>query len=129
MTENMIWLIIAIYCEAANQSLETNVKIGHAVLNRTIKRRMSIKEVVSEPHQFPWYQEILNGNKVLGGNSQEVDALVKAAEAASICYEERNAGYYFHLVDHFYSDDIDEPYWASSMKYAGKFDNFYFFRS
>ena len=129
MTENFLWLIIAIYFEARNQSFDTKVKIGHAVMNRVKRRGISVKEVVAEPNQFPWYNKILTGEKVIGGDKQEVDALIVCAEAAFRVEKDRMNGEFFFDCDHFYDDSIEKPYWAPSMTYLGKYDDFYFFKS
>jgi spore germination cell wall hydrolase CwlJ-like protein len=125
MTSNFIWLILAIYFEARNQHPSVQVKIGHAVMNRTITRSLSVKGVVAQKFQFPWYRQIQQGTKRV----KDMDALVRSAKSADECMKQRMNGIYFYGADHFFDDSISAPSWAKKLHSLGKFGSFYFFRS
>jgi spore germination cell wall hydrolase CwlJ-like protein len=125
MIENMTWLILAIYFEARNQHPSVQVKIGHAVMNRTITRSLSVKGVVAQKFQFPWYRQIQQGTKRV----KDMDALVQCAKSAAKVHRERVNGIYFYGADHFFDDSISAPSWAKKLHSLGKFGSFYFFRS
>jgi spore germination cell wall hydrolase CwlJ-like protein len=125
MTSNFIWLILAIYFEARNQDPSVQVKIGHTIMNRTIKRSLPVKSVVAQDFQFPWYKELEDGKQVV----KDMDALIQCAESAFKVQQERMDGIYFFGANHFYDDSISAPYWAASMHSIGKYGNFYFLRS
>ena len=121
--ESVVWMSFCIYYEARNQPLEAQIMVGHTCLNRSVKRKMTVKEVIQQPKQFSWYSR---GFVPL---PRETEAFIKAMEAAVKVYFRHYCGMRLGGVDHFYSDDIDTPYWASGMKRLGKVGAFYYFRS
>jgi spore germination cell wall hydrolase CwlJ-like protein len=120
--ENITWLVLCIYFEARGENHETKVKVAQVVMNRTIQRSQSIKEVVTAPKQFEWY----NGGSI--PEIKEPEVLWRCVQAALSCVKRRSMGDTFGGANHFFDDSIKPPSWAKTMKYLGKSGSIHFFK-
>ena len=113
--ENLLWLMLCVYFEAAGEPIEDKKKVGHVILNRVAKSDHSVKDVVLKPWQFSW----LNNNKRPPITSYE--ALSECLEAVAMVCTERLDGKDFFGADHYYSPKSmipknSVPSWVASMK-------------
>jgi spore germination cell wall hydrolase CwlJ-like protein len=123
MIENMMWLAFCVYFEARGEPIKTQVAVAHVILNRANTRKESVKTIIIQPHQFSWYKwDSLPAIK-------DYNAFVNCCESVYECLRERLNGETFKGADHFYSDDIKEPYWAVAMEPIKKIGRIYFFKS
>lgn len=122
MIESLFWITICVYFEARGESFGCQKGVAHVVMNRAERKGKSVKEVIKEPHQFEWYKGYIPTIK-------EFNSLIQCAESVNIALAERLRGNTFKDADHFYSTDIQEPYWAKSMKEIAHIGNMRFFKS
>ena len=122
--EGFIWMTFCVYFEAENQPQPAREMVCHSILNRAVKRKLTYKEVVREKGQYSWY------NKRVIPPVKNGLVFIECAQAVLKSYFNHSFGYNYGGVDHFFSDDIEEPYWVPSMsEKLGKVGAFYYFRS
>ncbi|EKD40414.1 MAG: Cell wall hydrolase, SleB [uncultured bacterium] len=54
LLEGLLWLTLNVYHEARSEPQIGQIAVAHVTLNRANEKRLPIKEVVQEPHQFSW---------------------------------------------------------------------------
>ena len=119
----IFWLTMNLYFEARGESLEGKVAVCHVVMNRTVKRRKSVEEVIRESQQFSWY----NGN-VVPPVYQPME-LIRCIEALFVFFGERMRGLNLSGADHYFNPYLVLPSWAKSMVKIGLIGNHEFYRS
>ena len=120
--EEKFYLSVCIYHEARGEPVEGQIAVGHVILNRVIKRKKSIKEVVLQPYQFSWANEGMPPIK-------DYISFIECMNVADIVLEERKIGEYFYGSDHYFADNIDPPSWSKSMTFIKKIGRHLFFKS
>ena len=123
--ESFTWLTLCIYFEARSQDIEGMKYVGHIVINRVRKEKKSVKEVVLRPYQFSW----TNKNDPQGRIINDLDALYRAAEAATLVAEERLMGRDFFGVDHYFNWKQVSPSWKNSMVLVKRHGDHEFYRA
>jgi len=120
--ENITWMVLCIYFEARGENIETKIGIAHVVMNRSVSRHKSFKDVVTEDKQFSWY----NGGSI--PEIEEPEVLWRCVRAAWICMVRRASGDTFKGANHFYDDSIKPPWWSFTMKKVGKLGKMHFYK-
>ena len=124
MIETLVYMTVCIFFEARSECFDAKMMVGHSILNRSVRRKLTPAEVVKQPKQYSWYHERTQTIKI-----RDIEDLLKCAEVAVKCYARHQVGLRLGKVDHYYDDSINPPYWAASMKPLGKVGAFYYFKS
>ena len=122
--ESFAWLILCIYFEARGQTFSEKVKVGHVVINRSIQKDKSIREVIQQPYQFSFYTELKKGRMKI----TEFDAYVECVQAAAQVEQEQDRGMNFYRANHYHDHSIDPPTWTRAMVVVGETEDFTFYR-
>lgn len=110
MITNLLWLSMCIYFEARGETEAGQIAVAHVVMNRVERRGLSVKDVVTQPRQFSWYDP--NKHIVIGN----INAYIRATEAAYECLDERMNGKTLRGCDHYHATWLERvPYWANEM--------------
>lgn len=124
-SEDILWLARNIYFEARSEAMHGKMVVAFVTLNRVCNPHFpsGIKEVVTQPFQFSWY----NDKKV--PNIKNTKAWEQCLVVANMAIDLYNSmaesdGWDFdgiaHGATHYYADYIPEPYWAPSYEFVGK---------
>lgn len=124
LVSNFMWLTLCIYFEARSEGVEGMVAVGHVILNRVEKRDISIESVVKQPSQFSWTL----ANDPQKRTVNDIDSLVRAAEAATKVCEERMDGKDFFGANHYFNWKQVLPEWAKSMKLVKRIGDHDFYK-
>ena len=54
LLEGLLWLTLNVYHEARSEPQIGQVAVAFVTLNRANEKRLPIKDIVQEPHQFSW---------------------------------------------------------------------------
>lgn len=123
MIEQTTWLAICIYHEARGESTEGKIAVGHVILNRLRKEKVSVKEVVLRPWQFSW------ANKGSRPAITDYTALSESMKAAIACFSERLEGNNLSDADHYFANYITPPAWSRNMIQIAAIGKHIFYRS
>jgi spore germination cell wall hydrolase CwlJ-like protein len=125
--EDRHWLALNIYFEARSENLHGKMAVAFVTMNRVIKNKNhwpdTIKEVVTQPWQFSWY----NSKKVPPITEQSAWEDAKHIADLSIeLYNTMAESEEFEVdgitkgSDHYFADYIAMPSWAKKMKFNAK---------
>jgi len=120
---DLLWLAINSYHEARGEPNQGISAVCHVVINRTIRRNMTVKEVILQRWQFSWTN--LKPLPVIG----DYEALEKCSMGAAQCIIDREQGITLGDADHYFADYITPPKWANKMEYICKIGKHLFFKS
>ena len=114
MKESDLYIALTIYHEACNESTRGKVGIGHVILNRVIRRNLSVKNVIFQPLQFSCYNQ---GIKPI----TDPEKFFRCCQAVNLVREERNMGLSFDHATNYHADYMDPfPSWIKNMRRIGK---------
>ena len=112
--EDLFWMAINAYHEARGEGYDGIKAVCHVVLNRSVKRKQRVKDVVFEKSQFSWTIQ-KPAPKIL-----DKDAFYECQRAAEDAFSEHVNGDDLHGADHYYAfsgpNKIKEPYWVKAGK-------------
>jgi N-acetylmuramoyl-L-alanine amidase len=122
LSDHKFWLAINLYHEARGECLEGQIAIGHVVINRALKKGVTVKDVILKPFQFSWH----NGNKFppIG----DYEALASCLNASEEIINERLSGKDLWRADHYFNPWKVTPKWAEKMKFIKRVGNHDFYR-
>lgn len=111
LTEQILWLAINAYFEAAGEPMDGKVAVTHVVLNRAFKNKRSVKEVLIRDNQFSW----VPSTKSIPTIKYPKDLIV-CVEAVYECLEQRLNGNTLSDANLYYNFTKVKPYWAEDDK-------------
>ncbi len=120
--ENLYWISLCLYHEARGEPRNGQIAVAHVIMNRAIKRGMSVKEIILQPHQFSW----VNDNRP--DNVQNHKAFVICKESVAEARREQLEGKNFQGANHYFADYIPAPSWAKDMTLVEKIGKHLFYR-
>jgi len=120
---SIYWVSLCVYHEARGESEEGKIAVAQVILNRAEQRRMSVKEVILQPHQFSWVND---------GNPNDIknhSAFVSCMGAVLKCLERRMDGDTVFGANLYHSYTVS-PYWADKkgVKHLKSIDNHLFYK-
>lgn len=129
MEENMtgsdiLWLALCIFFESRGEPLEGQVAVAHVIVNRAEERKLSIEDVVKEPHQFQWY----NKDTMAAVVFTELGTFFDCVAVVYKCANERLKGKTLRGANHFYNPHVVNPAWAKEMTIVRQIGNHLFLR-
>lgn len=116
--EAVLWLTLNLYHEGRGEELIGQQAIIHVTLNRAKKRRLSIKETVTQPFQFTW---TINNNIMPNDPISFINNLNTVIKTISDIDFTGGATHY-HLAS------IPDPYWAKDMKFIATIGKHKFYK-
>lgn len=122
--ENLVWISLCVYFEARSEPNQAQLMVAHSIFNRSIKRKLTPKQVIQQPHQYSWYEGFKGRNLQV----EDWESFIKAVQIALWAFVRHKLGLRMGGVDHYYDDSINTPSWAAAMKPLGKLGAFYYFR-
>jgi hypothetical protein len=128
LLEQIMWLAVCLYHEARGETVEGQLAVGHAIMNRVNNKDMSVKKIVLSPWQFSW----ANISTVQGQPLPPVEnylAFIECQHSALVCLIERLEGKDFNGADHYFNPSIVLPSWADSMDFIASVGGHDFYRS
>ena len=126
-SEDLMYLALNIFHEAASEPEDGKIAVGHVVMNRTKLKKFpnTVKEVVLQEKQFSW----TNKDKRPKIHFSEYPALAECFKAAKTVLEmHENMGLLYDGADHYHANYCS-PYWISSMVCVRKIGAHIFYRS
>jgi N-acetylmuramoyl-L-alanine amidase len=120
--DHKFWLAVNLYHEARGEPLDGQIAIGHVVINRALKKGVTVKDVILKPWQFSWH----NGNKF--PPIEDYESLSKCLNAAESIINERLSGKDLWRADHYFNPTKVLPSWAKKMKLIKRIGNHDFYR-
>lgn len=121
---NFMWLTMCIYFEGRNQDMEGMVAVGHVIMTRVERRDASVKDIVLAPYQFSWTNKNDPQKRIIN----DINSLVRAANAATKVLEERLEGKDFFGADHYFNWKEVLPGWAKDMKFIARIKDHDFYK-
>ena len=127
---NIMWLAINIFFEARGENMAGKVAVGHVTINRTRKRKMSVKEVVLQHAQFSWTLDSDPQVKAIHV-LDDAEAFEECLKAARRVAEDIANGYTLDGADHYYNPKgvKRKPHWATVYKKVGIIGKHHFYKS
>jgi spore germination cell wall hydrolase CwlJ-like protein len=122
MTSDIFWMAVNIYHEARGEPTEGQKAVCKVVLNRHVKRRQTIKDVILWPNQFSWH----NGG--VFPPIKDYKALERCLSIAKDASLEWLNGDKLDSADHYHSDSIEKPWWAHKMTVVKKIGRHIFYQ-
>ena len=118
------WLAACVYFEARGEPPEGKQAVVHVILNRVIKRKQSVIDVIQADKQFSWYN---------GGKEPEIcnwQSFIKCLDAVDAAINARYEGFTLHGADHYHADYMSPfPYWAKEYTQVAHIKTHIFYRS
>jgi len=108
------------YPSAVDKSaLEEMTAIGCVIMNRVIRRKLSVREVILQPKQFSWLNPgdpmLTSASKFIALGVSFQDSWKTATCAAFLAYT-RLVPDLSYGADHYYNPDVSNPPWAANMR-------------
>ncbi len=116
--EALLWLTLNIYHEARSEDRLGQLAVAHVTLNRTKTRKLSIREVVTQPFQFSWTHQLDSYWPT------EPKALVNAFKISIQAIQSKDftqGATYYHRTD-------VTPKWAPNFEFLSQFGVHKFYR-
>ena len=117
LLEGLLWLTLNIYHEARSEPQVGQIAIAHVTLNRAVKRNLSVKDVVTQPHQFSWTIK----ESYLPTNMPVFFECMQSAYIA-LTAKDFTAG-----ATHFHQEGTN-PDWSSRLTYLNQYGSHKFYR-
>jgi len=127
MNSQEIYTALTVYHEARGESIEGQVAVAHVILNRAIKRGLSVQQVVSQTKQFSCYN---NGKPPI----KDYHSFVVACEAVNRAREERLHGKNLYRATHYLNETLviarrgRLPGWVGEMQKVAVIGQHSFYR-
>ncbi len=112
------YLAATVYHEARSEPIEGQIAVAHVILNRALKRGLSVQEVVFQRKQFSCYN---HGKPPI----KDYHSFIAAMEAVERCMEERLHGKNLFGATHYMNERVVKkrygklPSWSDTMKKVG----------
>lgn len=117
LLEGLLWLTLNVYHEARSEPQVGQLAVAHVTLNRAAKSKISIKDVIQQPHQFSW----------IGKKSYLPHNIPVFLQCMKSAYIALNSKDFTAGATHFHLQDID-PDWSSSLTYINQYGSHKFYR-
>lgn len=117
LLEGLLWLTLNVYHEARSEPQIGQIAIAHVTLNRAINRKISIKDVVMQPHQFEWVQK----KSFIPHNIPVFFQCMQSAYIALNTNDFTSGATHFHLKD-------TAPKWSANLTYLNQYGSHKFYR-
>lgn len=114
-----MWLTLNIYHEARSEPVIGQLAVGHVTINRAIKTRQSLDQVVLAPYQFSWIHQQKSYMPT------ETDAFFNCMQSALYALASddfTNGATFYHRQD-------IHPGWSEEMDYVAQFGVHKFYRN
>lgn len=99
MSSQKFYLAATVYHEARGEPMEGQIAVAHVILNRALKRGLTVQEVVFKSRQFSCY----NKGKL---PIKDYHAFVIAMEVVERCLEERLHGKNLHGATYYMNEKL-----------------------
>ena len=106
LISSFFWATVCVYHEAQGEPLEGQIAVAQVIMNRAIKRRQSVKEVVTADDQFSWY----DGHEE--PPIQYYTEFMSAMKAVGMAMLQRLGGNTLHGANLYYNPKKATPYWS-----------------
>ncbi len=121
--EALFWASVCIYFEARGEPVDGKVGVGQVIMNRALKRGISVREVIRQDKQFSWY----NGHRE--PPIRNYRAFINSMRAAGVTMIKRMSGDNLHGANHYYNPAKVSPSWAPGMHFVIEIGRHRFLRS
>lgn len=124
---DIVAVTATIFLEARGESIEGRIAVGHVIMNRSVRRSQSIKEVVFAAKQFSCFNDF-DSEKVLAKLCSLPEVYMNCREIAQCVLHGsfRTGGF---PADHYYNPALCQPSWADGMKIVATIGNHVFLDS
>ncbi len=116
--EGLLWLTLNVYHEARSEPEIGQVAVVNVTLNRALERKLTIKDVVTQPYQFSW---TFQKKSYLPDDPKAFFNCMKSVYVALQNNDVTTGATYYHL-------DTVKPYWASQYTYVNQFGSHMFYK-
>jgi len=116
--EGLLWLTLNIYHEARGESQVGQLAVAHVTLNRAIKNKQNLEQVVRAPYQFSWIQQ---KNSYLPTDPDAFFSCMQSALQALTTEDFTDGATFYHRKD-------ITPYWSGQKVYIAQFGTHKFYR-
>lgn len=116
--EGLLWLTLNIYHEARSEPQIGQLAVAHVTLNRAIKNKQSLEQVVRAPYQFSW---ILQKNSYLPTEPEAFLSCMRSAMYALSTDDFTQGATFYHRQD-------ITPTWSNEKVYIAQFGTHKFYR-
>jgi hypothetical protein len=127
---DLLWLAMTVYFEASGEPEQGQKAVVKVILNRAVRRRKTLKQIVLEPWQFSCWNSGLRGPLT---NPLRPDLLAKIHETCIIGVQEWIDGARLRGATHFYAPKSMVPVgrvpsWVPSMTHIADMYGHKFYR-
>jgi N-acetylmuramoyl-L-alanine amidase len=116
--EGLLWLTLNVYYEARSEPQVSQVAIVHVTLNRAFAQNKTVKDIVTQSHQFSWTAQkqsyMPNDPKAFMQCMQSVYVALQSDDITK-------------GATHFHSDRVN-PGWTSEYTYINHFGSLKFYK-
>ena len=120
--ESLYWLALCIYHEARGEPFDGQLAVAHVIMNRSQEHGVSVKEIITIPHQFSWVGDDIPDDVV------NHSAFIRCLCAAMMARDERLQGKSLEGANHYFADYISPPDWSKDMKFIVKIGRHLFYK-
>lgn len=120
LLEGLLWLTLNVYHEARSEPPIAQSAVALVTLNRAHEKKMPIKAVVQEPHQFSW---------TLRQNSDsyfpdDPKAFLQCMQSVYFALQNQD---FTQGATHFHLDTV-EPYWIAEYTFLDQYGSHKFYK-
>ena len=127
-SEHLLWLTACVYFEARGENTDGQKAVVHVILNRSFLRGKTIKDIITAPFQFSWYNQVSVEKKGFPHIKDWV-SFVKCVESVELACRERQDGSNLKGADHYFNPKVVLPSWAKGMTLIARIGNHDFYKS
>ena len=106
LISSFFWATVCVYHEAQGEPIEGQIAVAQVIMNRAIKRRQSVQEVITADKQFSWY----DGHEE--PPIQYYTEFMSAMKAVGMAMLQRLGGNTLHGANLYYNPEEADPYWS-----------------
>jgi spore germination cell wall hydrolase CwlJ-like protein len=129
LIEAAFWITLTVYYEARGESREGQKAVAKVILNRALKNKWPIRNVVLARKQFSVYNSGLDSPTLI---IKEIPTLVKIHDVVQEAITEWGKGDRLHGSTHYYAAqgmaDGKPPYWIQGMQFITEIGHHKFYR-
>ncbi len=118
LLEGLLWLTLNVYHEARSEPPIAQSAVALVTLNRAHEKKMPIKEVVQEPHQFSW---TLRQDSYLPDDPK---AFLQCMQSVYFALQNQD---FTQGATHFHLDTV-EPYWIAEYTFLDQYGSHKFYK-
>lgn len=124
LPEIVLWLSLNIYHESRGTPDRPQIAVAHVTLNRAKERNESVKEIVTDPHQFTWTKDKRKkGSKPWKTDSKVFAGCAVNAVKAMVVPDITGGATHYHEVKM-----RRFPKWTNKMKRTTRIGPFVFYK-